>query len=142
MQTFLPYASYVLSAACLDRQRLGKQRIEVLQIHNALTGVKAGWQNHPAVLMWKGYEDSLLLYGAIICDEWQKRGYKDTVGMKIVMRCGGRVLDATSPPWNSDEEFHLAHRSNLIRKDPTWYRELWPEVPDNLPYIWPVQVQS
>lgn len=34
--------------------------------------------------------------------------------------------------------FHLSHRSNLIRKLPSHYGPLWPNVPDNLPYIWPV----
>ena len=32
MQTFLPYPDFARSAAVLDRQRLGKQRVEVLQI--------------------------------------------------------------------------------------------------------------
>ncbi len=38
MQTFLPYADFERSAAVLDRQRLGKQRVETLQIFQALTG--------------------------------------------------------------------------------------------------------
>ena len=40
MQTFLPYASFEESAKVLDRQRLGKQRVECLQIFNALAGDK------------------------------------------------------------------------------------------------------
>lgn len=30
MQTFLPYPDFVESASVLDRQRLGKQRVEVI----------------------------------------------------------------------------------------------------------------
>lgn len=51
MQTFLPYKSFAESAACLDNKRLGKQRVEVLQILKALHNPSYGWQNHPAVKM-------------------------------------------------------------------------------------------
>lgn len=40
MQTFLPYADFRASAHVLDRQRLGKQRVETLQIMQALLGIK------------------------------------------------------------------------------------------------------
>ena len=36
MQTFLPYADYAASAKVLDRMRLGKQRVETLQILQTL----------------------------------------------------------------------------------------------------------
>ena len=36
MQTFLPYPDFAKSAMCLDNKRLGKQRIECLQILKAL----------------------------------------------------------------------------------------------------------
>ena len=36
MQTFLPFPDFVASARSLDRLRLGKQRVETLQILNAL----------------------------------------------------------------------------------------------------------
>lgn len=83
MQTFLPYASFEKSARCLDNRRLGKQRVEVLQILNTLTGVSKGWNNHPAVRMWKRYERHLQVYGLVICDEWIYRGYRDTCREKI-----------------------------------------------------------
>lgn len=38
MQTFLPYADYEQSAAVLDQKRLGKQRVETLQIMQVLLG--------------------------------------------------------------------------------------------------------
>lgn len=38
MQTFLPYADYAQSAAALDQKRLGKQRVETLQIMQVLLG--------------------------------------------------------------------------------------------------------
>lgn len=64
MQTFLPIADFEQSLKCLDYRRLGKQRVEAKQILNVLSPDydKKGWRNHPAVLMWKGYEESLKYY--------------------------------------------------------------------------------
>jgi len=69
MQTFLPYPHFSRTARALDRRRLGKQRVEVLQIYNVhrSTGVTTGWANHPAVRMWKGHDYMLLSYGIAIC---------------------------------------------------------------------------
>ena len=53
MQTFLPYESFEESASVLDWRRLGKQRVEGMQIINAINNPKKqGWQNHPATIMW------------------------------------------------------------------------------------------
>ena len=41
------------------------------------------------------------------------------------------------PRWLGDEAFHLSHRSNLVRKDPEFYRLRFGDVPDDLPYVWP-----
>lgn len=81
MNTLLPYRDFTQSAACLDRQRLGKQRVEVLQILRALNGETTAWRNHPAVRMWEGHVPSLVCYGVAVCREWIGRGYKDTTGM-------------------------------------------------------------
>ncbi len=37
MQTFTPYADFDASVQALDQKRLGKQRVEVIQIVRALT---------------------------------------------------------------------------------------------------------
>ena len=80
MQTFLPYEDFAQAAKCLDSKRLGKQRVEALQILNALLKPDAkGWKNHPAVKMWRGNERTLIEYGVAICDEWTRRGHRDTV---------------------------------------------------------------
>ena len=52
MQTFVPCVTYAECASVLDRQRLGKQRVESLQIltslHALQSGYKYGWSHHPA----------------------------------------------------------------------------------------------
>ena len=135
MQTFLPLPCYQVSAACLDRQRLGKQRVEVLQLLRALNGESQGWRNHPATRMWDGYLESLVEYGVAVCVEWIRRGYRDTCRAKIVAHSWG---DHPTPPWwLGDEKFHAAHRSNLLRKDPNNYGRFGWSEPTTLPYVWP-----
>lgn len=143
MQTFLPYPDPTESAKCLDYRRLGKQRIECLQILNVLLGRtkptksgRIGWANHPAVLMWKGHERALVDYAVRMCDEWIKRGYKDT-RRAILTSSIDMDQPIVYPSWVGDMAFHVAHRSNLIRKKPDFYQPLWPDVRDDLPYVWP-----
>ena len=128
-------------------KRLGKQRVEVLQLLNSLYKPDyKGWKNHPCREMWRGYEDALVYYGLCICEEWINRGYKDTCFGKIsafYSRIGtGNDLPLPMPPWLGDEQFHLSHKSNLIRKYPEHYSPLWPDVPDNIPYKWPVELKT
>lgn len=136
MQTFLPYADFIKSARVLDRQRLGKQRVEVLQLLRALRGETKGWVNHPAAKMWRGAEQWLAGYGVACCDEWTSRGYKDTCRDKIVSLSYGFFQEP--PAWFGDEAFHRSHQSNLVRKLPEHYGHLFPGVLADLPYVWPV----
>lgn len=140
MQTFLPYQSFSLSAKVLDRQRLGKQRVEAKQILLALRDPTYGWQNHPAVKMWRGYEIALAQYGVIVCDEWIRRGYKDTLQPWFLEHLQSSH-PLMYPSWLTDD-FCRSHQSNLVRKNPTWYRVFFPDVADNLPYMWPTQEKA
>ncbi len=132
MQTFLPYPDFKKSAVVLDRQRLGKQRVECLQL------LKGQWSNHPASKMWRGSEYHLACYGLVICEEWRQRGYKDTVFDSILELLKTKYFGTLQPEWLGNPEFHLSHQSNLVRKAPEHYRKYFPEVPDNLEYVWPV----
>jgi hypothetical protein len=130
MQTFLPFSNFVDSAAVLDYRRLGKQRVECMQLLKAIKNGGA-WSNHPAAKMWKGYEEALETYMATCIIEWVKRGYKNTMIANAYPNC-------RLPPWLGDDAFHASHKSNLLRKDPVYYGQFgWTET-DNLPYIWPV----
>ncbi|MDQ1083993.1 MULTISPECIES: MSMEG_6728 family protein [Microbacterium] len=142
MQTFLPYPSFVDSARALDLKRLGKQRVETFQLLRALTVPGHGWRHHPAAKMWDGHLPALVAYGLVMSDEWIARGRTDTVREKI--RAFAPEVDGLDPSeldlphWIGDPEFHRAHRSNLIRKDAEFYVPRFGDVPDDLPYIWPV----
>lgn len=137
MQTFLPYPDMAASAACLDYRRLGKQRVEVKQILNALSGASKGWVNHPATVMWRGHSYSLAQYGLVICTEWIARGYKDTLQDYFLELMSHEYTNYTLPHWFGDPEFHRSHQSNLLRKDPEYYGQFGWDVPHDLPYVWP-----
>ena len=136
MQTFLPDPDFEASATMLDNKRLGKQRVEVLQMLKALNGESKGRVNHPATRMWRGYEKALIEYGTAICFEWVCRGYRDTCADKIkAYYYEFPDSDEGNPPWLGDPTFHASHRSNLKRKDPVEYPF---KEPDDMEYIWPV----
>lgn len=141
MQTFLPYPSFVDSAEVLDGPRLGKQRVETLQLLRANTVPGYGWRHHPAAKMWRGYLPALVAYGLAMTDAWTATGRADTVRPQLLAfapEVDGFTQDALEmPPWIGDEAFHLSHRSNLVRKDPEFYRPRFGGVPDDLPYVWP-----
>ena len=137
MQTFLPYRSFQKSAECLDYRRLGKQRVEAQQILNVLTGKRKGWAHHPAVLMWRGYEGALRYYIHSMIREWVCRGYNNT----MVSPATCRDEKAPVPKWLTSK-FIRAHRSNLMRKDPEYYRQFKWGVPNDLEYVWPVRIGS
>jgi hypothetical protein len=148
MQTFLPHADFRRSAEALDRRRLGKQRVECLQVLRGLTVPGYGWRHHPAVLMWRGHLEALGRYSLTCCEVWTGLGHGDSCATSIVSELreqGVTVVrsqeDLASagalPPWLGDPEFHRSHQSALLRKDPEHYGPLFPEVPDDLPYVWP-----
>ncbi|GAA2753351.1 MSMEG_6728 family protein [Amnibacterium kyonggiense] len=145
MQTFLPYPSFEASAHVLDGPRLGKQRVETLQILRALVVPTYGWQRHPAVAMWRGHVPALTAYGLAMVREWTARGFADAVApqlLEFAPEVEGRserwlAQQGLLPSWVGDPLLHESHRSKLIAKDPDVYRTLFPGTPEGLDYVWP-----
>lgn len=150
MQTFLPYPSFSKSMMALDDKRLGNQvynegMVILRQLTECpdgytdpITGkLKRGWSRHPAVKMWRGYEDALALYLWAGVVELNRRG-KDYDDRPWCIELRSKLTHSCPmPPWLGDPEFHASHRSNLLRKDPVWYGQWdWTE-PDDLEYVWP-----
>ena len=136
MQTFVPLLTLEECAQVLDMRRLGKQRVEVLQIMNAITNPLKGWKNHPATKMWSENINGLSAYGIAICQEWKSRGYKDTCEEKIRAIADPEMEDL--PFWWGDERIHRSHQSNLLRKFPEHYLKFNWDVSDDIPYFWAV----
>jgi len=136
VNTFLPYPDFVEVAQSLDDRRLGKQRVEALQILRANLGLTVGWRNHPAAVMWRGHEAMLATYAITMCNEWEKRGYIDnTKGQVIELMKQFKLVPVKKPWWLGADKFHESHQSNLKRKLPEHYAF---DVSDDLPYQWPM----
>jgi len=151
MQTFLPYPDIFDSLQCLDNKRLGKQRVEAKQILTILTTKRwvpesfrvlysQGWANHPAVKMWEGWEILLAKYYNVSIHVWTGRGFMNNMPM-IELSQWPHINDVGTvslPDWWGGE-IHETHRSNLLRKDWSYYSQYdWSE-PDDLDYYWPTE---
>ncbi len=148
MQSFLPYPDFAATARVLDPRRLGKQRVEAIQILRGLVVPNYGWRHHPAVKMWAGYEEALVRYGLEICAAWTATGRPDTCEQTLrtdlanhcnltTVRTQPALATAGDlPPWLGNNTFHRTHRSALLRKDPDYYGPLFND-PADLPYLWP-----
>ena len=153
MQTFLPVADFAESARLLDSPRLGKQRVETLQVLRALELPDYGWTSHPVVRMWRGRTAALVVYGLAMVRVWRERGFADsteTLIAEFAPEMAGAAQDDLAaagllPSWVGDEALHRSHRSNLLAKDPDYYRPRFAErfgaEPEDLPYMWPVADQ-
>jgi hypothetical protein len=142
VQTFLPYPDFDRSAAVLDGPRLGKQRVETLQVLRALELPEYGWVNHPVVRMWRGFTPALVAYGVACVAEWQRRGHADSTRPMIEEFAPGadrRTLERIKqlPPWLGDDRLHRSHRAALVRKDPAFYRPVFGDVDEPADYWWP-----
>lgn len=122
MQTFLPYASFLKSARCLDERRLNKQCLEAAQLvgiaDKLAQGVTPkGYSNHPAFLMWLGYEASLVEYAIAVHREFQRRRGKTHLSLLTIQAsCYYHTQQARLPPWVGDNRVHGNHRARLLMK--------------------------
>jgi hypothetical protein len=159
MNTFLVDKSFIKTAQYLDRQRLGKQRVEAIQMLDIMCDSnKKGWRNHPCFKMWDGHPRLLAAYGLAVCDEWIKRGYVDNLKSRFFNKFAyfdNLILDdkysESLPKWYNNEEFYSRYRSILLYKNYEWYSQFgWTEEPAvplkinkngtvTLPYLWSVE---
>lgn len=131
----------------MDPKRLPNQLLEGQIIMQALvTG--NGWQHHPAVKMWVGYEAFYLKYLSAFNREWVRRGHKmhgsylNAVGVSLDLNWDMEDVEKTPPWWGSDR-LHASHRAMLLRKDPAWYGPKFADERERLEtitdYYWPVR---
>lgn len=142
MQTFLPDPSYTLSAAYLDRQRLGKQRVEAFMLLQLLVLPDAErqqrpWGNHPVVRLWLGYPEALWYYLRCMSLEWIARGYKDTRLEAAATLMETHHITPLITQWPTfSPALHASHRAALLYKDLAHYsRFSWTETPA-IHYVW------
>lgn len=119
--------TFAACARTLDRQRLGRQRIEVLALLQAIAdGPTSPLHHHSLVRMWAPYQSALVRYGLEMCGEWQARGYKDTYRDKIARFASPAYTNERNvvPHWLTPE-FRENQRHMLATKDPSRYAGMW-----------------
>lgn len=92
--------------------------------------VKLGYVYHPIIPMWFHHIPALLYYIKVHVDEFTHRGGSNRVNIPL----DGVIV---YPPWCSDADFLIRHRSNLIRKSPEWYTPIFPGIVGGMSYFWP-----
>jgi hypothetical protein len=147
MQTFLAYADFNESAAVLDNKRLNKQLLEGRQIYQIISQnrTNGGWVNHPAVKMWRHYDNAFFNYLTAIKNECDNRNIKTDKNWDAIISLHNsnwnRGSGVVSPPWLNDERVHQSHRNNLYRKDPDYYYEFkdnkFISCCETCSYVWP-----
>jgi hypothetical protein len=133
MQTFLPYKDFDQCAETLDNKRLNKQILESYQILKVLSGQSASgaWRNHPAVLMWKNAEKSLLTSTRAMIKEASLRGIKtdkNEANIEALKAVSGHLWGTDKPVWSKASHVNrvnITHRANLYRKDYIYYAEFY-----------------
>ena len=139
--TFLPYEDFEESARALDPGRLANQPRETFDILVALTQTGAGYQYHPAVLMWRGHLSWLVEYQRaftrVIDNENAWNWWRQS--MSLVEEIDADHMVDPKPPWLGYDRFHRGMKSVLLRKFPEHYWPLFGDIPDDLGYFWPVE---
>ena len=129
MQTFLPYKDFNKTARVLDNKRLNKQILECYQILKVLNNPdpRAGWRNHPAVKMWRGYEKKLFEYTMAMVKEANVRNIKTDKNVENLTVLRDATLanwGSGLPKWYEGKDMirvTTTHRANLYNKDPEYY---------------------
>ena len=135
---FIPLSDPVEIAKVLDYKRLGKQRVEALQIINIITEntKSSAWRNHPVVLTWKEYPEALKYYCNVMIKEWIARGYQNNMLLY--------ELKSPNPPmpWFMNcKPVLLSYQASLLRKNPEYYSKFFkvPKEYMKYSYLWVVE---
>jgi hypothetical protein len=120
MNTFITNDDPKRCAKDLDSKRLGKQRVEGMQLLNTMNenNTKIGWKNHPIAVMWKDYQPQLRYYVNCMIEEWISRGFKNTMTLY-------EDTSSNMPWWFSWTQLQKSHQSSLLRKDFEHYQNVF-----------------
>ena len=121
----------------LDYRRLGKQRLECIEIIEG-----DSWKNHPCYLMWKNNKEALKIYFNHILREWISRGFQNSLAFYSIDESKAQFYDITYdentylttisnpkinensilfPKWFCWKPLILSQRASLLRKDEVYY---------------------
>lgn len=121
MNSFITDDDPKICAKNLDNKRLGKQRLECVQMLNAMNNpYNKGWINHPCTKMWTNHQLSLKYYTNCMIDEWISRGFKNTMEKFI-------EYDEKMPWWFYSKILQNSHKASLLRKNKSFYSNIFNE---------------
>lgn len=129
------------TAKCLDTKRLSKLITEVYQIMRALIGETKAYANHPVTVSWRRHEGALLKYVEVMHAEYFLRTGKTHKSYDNIHILAGQnmyIFECSShdlPLYYMHERTKIMYRSHYIRKD-SHYRELWPDVPNDIKLVY------
>jgi hypothetical protein len=140
VNTFL-IGSYEYTAISLDLPRLMKQAVEAKQVIMTIEdkianpNTKRGFRNHPIVIMWQPYLDSLKLY-------------YNTILRRLLLIPKFHIKRLSLYPLENEENIQMpwflsylpliySHRARLYQKNPKFYSFLdFPDEYLDIGYIW------
>ena len=133
MQTFLPYSDFLESADTIDykaHSRLWKQVLEAKQLLVILqkmeersinnTNEKIGYENHPAIKMWLGYNELLTHYINSFIKVYNVKANKD---LKLLPVTINNIDEVEKPWWFGNKYFHDSHKARLLSKNLDYYSD-------------------
>jgi hypothetical protein len=137
------------TAEDLDIQRIALAAKESAELFNALCygeqpeSWPEAWERHPCRQMWLGYEPALAAYSSAMCVRMCQLGVlPDPSTFTLLqtlreMQHDGEDVSFVAPPWMTDTDVLLSHRSNLVRRWPAVFGKTWKGVPPRMAYVWP-----
>lgn len=137
-------------ARLLDKLRLGKQRVEGMQIIDVLTSLENGikvknnaYVNHTATKMWSGYIPALKYYVNCMIREWIKRGCVNTMTIY-----DDEEVSDVMPWWFKTKYLQMSHQMALLKKEYEYYESIFTftvyEMRDYFlrGYVWPSKLNK
>jgi len=118
MQTFLPYPDFAQSLRVLDSRRLGKQRLEAMQLLRAISADGSGWSRHPAAAMWRGYTNALKQYHNLAMDAGLSQPNAETGHPRenhVSSLAGRRIFSCFAPIQSASEGQGILWRVRMAR---------------------------
>lgn len=154
MKIYLPFANVGKNVLVLSEPDLGHQRNCCLTILETIAGKGKGWQWHPGVNMWYGSEYLLGYIAYLTNEEWaqqsamsageERKAFNGLVKKyhDEMANLGFDIKQITKPPdvmpwWWGNKRFHEGERSMLVRHNMEWYRQFFPNDPNDLCEWWP-----
>lgn len=166
VNTFITSESLEECAKNLDNLRLGKQRVECIQLISFIENKdNKGFRNHPILIMWSNNVDALKVYCNFMIREWIKRGFTNTIELydldeskivfykniyneetKLTEIIKPEIKDDSIvfPIWFNWKPLILSHQSSLLKKNFDYYSKIFicNEEFFNFGYIWMNKVPS